>query len=66
MYEIIKSKANNEELLTLKEGKTNKSDSALMMRCIDIMHRQISHIIILVLELIKQGISNKIESQVVK
>ena len=32
-------KANNQEVLQLNERKTNKEDSEMMMRSLDIMHK---------------------------
>ena len=51
---IIKKKANRDEVERLYEIKANKFDSEQQMRALDIMHRQISHVSILLLEIQKQ------------
>ena len=48
--EIIKTKANLDELARLADIKANKSDFEDQMRATDILHRQLTHMAILLLE----------------
>lgn len=41
------------DLGAIIELKSNKTDTDLIMKCVDIMHKQITHVIVLVVELIK-------------
>ena len=48
----------------MNDIKSNKKDLEDCMRCIDIMHKQIQHIIVILVEFIKTSLSNAKESQV--
>lgn len=51
---IISMKANKADLERLAEIKTNKHDSDMQMRAIDIIHRMMNHMSVLLLEVQKQ------------
>ena len=53
VLEIIRHKADKSDIKYLKENKTNKLDSEHQMQAIDIMHRQINHTVVLLLEIVK-------------
>lgn len=61
---IIQTKANKEDLERLADIKTNKHDSDMQMRAIDIMHRMMNHMSILLLEVQKQQINETNETAV--
>ena len=46
----------------LKYDKTNKTDTDLQMKSIDIIHKQMMNMSTVLLELIKQGITNKLQT----
>lgn len=48
----------------MNDIKSNKKDVEDCMRCIDIQHKQIQHIIVILVEFIKTSLSNAKESQV--
>lgn len=50
----------------LKEAKTNKYDTDMQMKCIDIMHKQVTHMSVLLVEILKQGITMKTENETTK
>ena len=50
----------------IKEMKTNKYDSDMQMKCVDIMHKQVTHMAVLLIEIIKQGIIQKTENETSK
>ena len=47
---LIKRKANQEELSSVMRQKANKHDVEMQMKAIDIMHRQMVHVGILLVE----------------
>lgn len=55
-------KANKDELERLAEQKTNKHDSDMQMKAIDIMHRMLNHLSVLLLEVQKQLINETNET----
>ena len=52
LLELIGKKADKEELTDLWNIKTNKQDSELQMKAIDIMHRQLDQTVVLIQEII--------------
>ena len=62
--EAWKHKADRKDLIALNEIKSNKHDVEQLMRCIDIQHKQISHLVVLFYEVQKTLISQKKESDV--
>ena len=57
LIKILNSKANQRDIDLIKEMKTNKYDSDMQMKCVDIMHKQVTHMAVLLIEIIKQGIT---------
>ena len=60
------SKASVDDITKLNKEKTNKSDTDLQMRSIDILHKQITQLSTITLELIKQFVTSKHESETEK
>lgn len=52
MINLVK-KANLSDLQTLNDLKTNKVDTEQTMICVDILHKQITHLIVLLIEAMK-------------
>ena len=50
---LLSKKAEQTELQKIADSKTNKYDSEQQLRAIDIMHRQLDHTVILLMEIIK-------------
>ena len=50
---MMGTKARQDDLDELKQNKANKTDSENQMKAIDILHRQIQHLIILLIEVVK-------------
>jgi len=63
LIKVLNSKAAQSEVEMLKEHKTNKHDTDMQMKCLDIMHRQVTHMVVLIIEILKQGIVTKTESE---
>lgn len=59
---IIKTKANKEDVERLQEIKANKQDIEQQMKAVDIMHRQITHLSILLTEVQKSIINEQNET----
>ena len=59
---IIKQKANQSEIAQLQKQKANKHDSEQQMRALDIMHRQMTHLSVLLLEVQKQMLNEQNET----
>ena len=62
---MLKNKADLSHLAHLMDIKSNKVDTETNMRSIDILHKQITHIIVLLIEFLKTNVSNQKESHVV-
>ena len=60
---ILKAKADVQDLRELKELKSNKVDTESAMQCIDIVHKQLSHVIVLFIEFLKTNITNKKDTE---
>ena len=60
----LEMKANSQEVSQLNERKTNKEDSEMMMRSLDIMHKQLTEFSVMFVELIKHGVRSGKESEV--
>ena len=60
LIDILSSRASQEDLDQVKFDKTNKDDTDQIMKCMDIMHKQMIQISTMIMELIKQGITTKI------
>jgi hypothetical protein len=52
MHNLVK-KANLSDLQTLNDLKSNKVDTEQTMICVDILHKQITHLIVLLIEAMK-------------
>jgi len=50
-------KAVIKDLLALGEIKSNKFDTNFLMKCVDIQHKQITHIVVLLVEAVKTMLS---------
>ncbi len=66
MIELLNSRASQEDLENLKFEKTNKTDTDLVMKNIDIIHKQIVQMSTVLMESIKHGIVTKFESETEK
>lgn len=51
---MISNKIDKEEMLSLLEMKSNKNDMNLTQKSLDMLHRQSKHLIVLIIELIRQ------------
>jgi hypothetical protein len=60
---VLNTKASQDNLNVLAQSKANKNDLEEHMKTIDIIHRQLVHLNVLFVELIKQGIEVKNESK---
>ncbi len=60
--ELVKHKANSDDVIKLQEGKTNKADTVSHMECLETMHRMLLHVNGLLVEQAKLGVHNKSES----
>jgi hypothetical protein len=63
---VLNSKASHEQFVNLAENKANKIDFELQMQAVDIIHKQIVQMAVLIVEYIKHGIEVKKESKVEK
>ena len=54
----MNSKARQSDVDDLRANKTNKTDTENQMKAIDILHRQNHHLIILIIEIVKQMIND--------
>ena len=52
----LKNKADVEDVKHLHVIKSNKLDTEQNLQCIDILHKQITHIIVLLIELMKTSV----------
>jgi hypothetical protein len=59
---MMNTKARQSDVEELVKNKTNKTDSENQMKAIDILHRQIQHLIILQIEVVKELISDQPET----
>ena len=59
---ILEQKVDIKQLNALNDVKTNKVDTEQLMRCVDIMHKQITHIMVLIIELGKTIVTQQKES----
>jgi len=66
LIDMLNSRASQEDLNQVKFDKTNKDDTDMVMKCIDIMHKQMTQVATIILELIKQGIVTKFENETEK
>ena len=66
LVDLINSKASYDDLNQLKYEKTNKSDTDMQMKSLDIMHNQMLQLATVLLEMIKNGITHKFETQTEK
>lgn len=57
IHNMIKNKADISDLQHMMDVKSNKIDMENNMRCVDILHRQIEHVVVLMVELIKTNLS---------
>jgi len=53
---MIKNKADMTDLKHVMDIKANKVDTENNMRCIDILHKQIEHVIVLLVEFLKTNV----------
>lgn len=52
---MVEGKINKEELMTLLNFKANKEDSKNNQKALEMLHKQSKHLIVLIIELIKQA-----------
>jgi len=55
--DLLTQKADLKDLLALGEIKSNKFDTNFLMKCVDIQHKQITHIVVLLVEAVKTMVS---------
>jgi len=55
--DLLMQKADIKDLLALGEIKSNKFDTNFLMKCVDIQHKQITHIVVLLVEAVKTMLS---------
>ncbi len=63
---MLALKAEKTEVEDLRKNKTNKDDSANQMKAIDIIHKQLSHTVVLMIELLKTLVNDTIDSVAVR
>ena len=51
---MMNQKASKDDVEDMKLNKTNKTDSENQMKAIDILHRQVQHLIVLLIEVAQQ------------
>ena len=61
---MLRNKADKSDVTHLMDIKSNKIDTENTMRSIDIMHKQITHIIVLLVEFLKTNVKGSKESEV--
>ena len=66
LVHVLSGKASQKDVEMLKTHKTNKQDTDMQMKSIDIMHRQVTHMSVLIIEILRQGIVTKTESETTK
>ena len=57
MRKIIISKVDKSELEAVIDMKSNKADTDLALKSLDIIHKQITHMIVLIIELVKSSMN---------
>jgi hypothetical protein len=55
--DLLSKKADLSQIKTILDIKTNKIDTEATMRSIDIMHKQITHMIVLLIEHVKTSLT---------
>ena len=60
--DLLSKKADLSQIKTILDIKTNKIDTEATMRSIDIMHKQITHMIVLLIEHVKTSLTQQKES----
>lgn len=60
---LLMQKADRKELDALNDLKSNKVDTEQTMKAIDILHKQITHIIVLFIESVKASIKNHVDNK---
>lgn len=53
----MSGKADRTELEAVIEQKSNKIDTDLVMKGLDIVHKQITHVVVLLIEVVKAGMA---------
>jgi hypothetical protein len=66
LIKVLALKAEKTEVEDLRKNKTNKDDSANQMRAIDIIHKQLTHTLVLTMEMLKTLLSETIDSAAVR
>ena len=64
MRQLLQQKVDVNELKALNDIKSNKVDTEQTMRCVDILHKQLTHVMVLIIELVKTNVMSQKESQV--
>ena len=59
---VLSKKAEKTEVEELRRNKTNKCDSENQMKAIDIIHKQVTHTVVLLIEVVKQLENEKNDS----
>jgi hypothetical protein len=63
---MMNQKASKDDVEDMKLNKTNKTDSENQMKAIDILHRHVQHLIVLLIEVAQQLMNDQAESLVEK
>lgn len=64
--DLLMQKADVKDLVALGELKSNKFDTNFLMKCVDIQHKQITHVVVLLVEAVKTMLSQSKESMTSK
>jgi hypothetical protein len=59
LRQILHKKADKNELVELNSLKSNKIDTEIALRWIDIMHKQLKHMLVLIIEKMRLEIDKK-------
>ena len=62
MTNLLQTKADKQDLKDMLDIKSNKIDTEQTMRCIDILHKQTMHTVVLLIETLKTIVTDKKES----
>ena len=65
ILKLMETKVDKTELYEHIKMKTNKSDTEMQMKAIDIMHRMLNHISVIITDILKQQLNQQNETKVV-
>ena len=66
ILKVLALKAEKTEVEDLRKNKTNKDDSDNQMKAIDIIHKQLTHTVVLLIEILKSLINETIDTPAVR